>query len=266
MVPVGRGVTHEYQDMFDSFTCCVGTGMENHALHGDGIYYQAGDKLWVNLYTPSTAEWKEAGAKLTMETTFPEGESASLALNLAASKKFTVALRRPAWAGANFSVKVNNEAVTELAPPGSYVEITRVWKDGDIIALVLPKELHEDPLPDNPRCVALMWGPLVLAGDLGPEQRRRGAGRSNDVPVLVAAEMPIANWLKPVEGPRQGRAVPAFLSPAGAHLCGLLGHLHSGGMGKEITGIRKPASARGKAQTGDGGFRPTGPDADRTGL
>jgi DUF1680 family protein len=34
MVPVGRGVRHEYQDMLRSFTCCVGTGMESHGLHG----------------------------------------------------------------------------------------------------------------------------------------------------------------------------------------------------------------------------------------
>ena len=34
MVPVGRGVQQEYQDMLQSFTCCVGTGMESHALHG----------------------------------------------------------------------------------------------------------------------------------------------------------------------------------------------------------------------------------------
>jgi hypothetical protein len=39
-----------------------------------------------------------------------------------------------------------------------------------------------------------------LAGDLGPEQRRRGRGLSNDVPVLVAAETPVADWLKPVAG------------------------------------------------------------------
>jgi DUF1680 family protein len=53
MVPVGRGVQHEYQDMFEDFTCCVGTGMENHALHGDGIYYQAGDRLWMRPPPPS---------------------------------------------------------------------------------------------------------------------------------------------------------------------------------------------------------------------
>ncbi|HEY3860436.1 MAG TPA: beta-L-arabinofuranosidase domain-containing protein [Verrucomicrobiae bacterium] len=201
MVPVGRGVTHEYQDMFESFTCCVGSGMENHALLGYGLYYESPSKLWVNFYAPSTAEWNEADAKVDMETTFPEGESASLTFTLQSRKKFTVALRRPPWAGENFSVKINGKAVSKLPPPGSYVEIKRTWKSGDTIALVLPKKLHEEALPDNPRQVALMWGPLVLAGDLGPEQRRRGGrGRSADVPVLVAAESPVAQWLKPVPG------------------------------------------------------------------
>src|SRR5580765_7951504 len=70
MVPVGRGVQHEYQDMFRGFTCCVGSGMESHGLHGDGIYYESGEKLWVNLYAPSTADWKSAGSNLAVETDF----------------------------------------------------------------------------------------------------------------------------------------------------------------------------------------------------
>ena len=74
MVPVGRGVVREYQDMEEDFTCCVGSGMESHALHGDGLYYESGDTLWVNLYAPSTADWKAAGVRLTVTTSFPEGE------------------------------------------------------------------------------------------------------------------------------------------------------------------------------------------------
>jgi DUF1680 family protein len=112
MVPVGRGVQHEYQGMFQSFTCCVGSGMESHALHGDGLYYESGDNLWVNLYAPSTARWKAAGVDLTTETDFPEGESASLKFTLKAPKQFTLALRRPSWAGDGFTVKVNGQAVT----------------------------------------------------------------------------------------------------------------------------------------------------------
>ena len=219
MVPVGRGVRHEYQDMFRSFTCCVGTGMESHALHGDGIYYESPGKLWVNLYAPSTAEWAAAGVKLRAETDFPEGESATLTLTVASPREFTLAVRRPCWAGDGFTVKVNGQAVSEdvIAPfrdvpesgrrvaggpaqrSGSYVDLKRTWKTGDTVELTLPKTLRLEPVPDNPRRVAIMWGPLVLAGDLGPEpQRRRGSGERVEVPVFVAAERPVAEWLKPV--------------------------------------------------------------------
>ncbi len=197
MVPVGQGVRHEYQNMEEDFTCCVGTGMENHALHGDGIYYESAGRLWVNLYAPSTAEWKAAGLKLAMDTSFPEGDDATLTVKLRSPKRLTLALRRPSWAGAGFSVALNGQPVTNIPGPGAYVELTRQWKTGDTVALVLPKTLHEEPLPDNPRRVALMWGPLVLAGDLGPE----ASGRERpQVPVLVAADRPVADWLKPVAG------------------------------------------------------------------
>ena len=204
MVPVGRGVRHEYSGMFQHFTCCVGSGMESHALHGDGIYYESGDRLWVNLYVPSTAKWKSAGVDLTMETSCPEGESATLRLELQEPKQLTLAMRRPSWAGEGFSVKVNGEAVDELPDPGSYVELERSWKSGDEVALVLPKTLRLEPVPDNPRRAAIAWGPLVLAGDLGPEdqkglQRDARSGQLR-VPVFVAAERPVAEWLKPVAG------------------------------------------------------------------
>ena len=198
MVPVGRDVRHEYQDMFDSFTCCVGSGMENHALHGDGIYYEAGSRFWINLYTPSTVEWKEAGLKLTLETTFPEGETATAKLTLRAPRTFALLLRRPAWAGSGFMVAVNGKAVKHLPVPGSYVTVKRVWKSGDTIALTLPKTLHGEPTPDNPRRIALMWGPLALAGDLGPEREADNPDRQAAVPVFVAAEQPLSSWLKPV--------------------------------------------------------------------
>ncbi|HEY8462337.1 MAG TPA: glycoside hydrolase family 127 protein, partial [Blastocatellia bacterium] len=173
MVPVGRGVQREYQDMFRSFTCCVGSGMESHALHGDGLYYESGDKLWVNIYAPSTAKWEAAGVDLAMDTNFPEGESASLKLTLKAPKQFTLALRRPSWAGEGFAVKVNGRPVKQIPAPGSYVELRRKWKTGDAIALALPKRLWLEPLPDNKRVTAIMWGPIALAGDLGPERERR---------------------------------------------------------------------------------------------
>ena len=194
MVPVGTGVRHEYQDMFRSFTCCVGSGMESHALHGQGIYYESGDRLWINLYVPSTASWKAAGATVTMTTNFPEGDAASVKLTLQRPKSFTLALRRPAWAGDGFEVKVNGKNAQGAARPGSYFELKRTWKTGDTVTLVLPKTLHVEAVPDNNRRAALMWGPLVLAGDLGPERR----GGPTDSAALITGEKPLTEWLQPM--------------------------------------------------------------------
>jgi len=203
MVPVGRGVAREYQNMREDFTCCVGSGMESHALHGDGLYYEAGDRLWVNLYVPSTAEWRARGVRVATETDFPEGEHASLALTLAAPTTLTIALRRPWWAGEGFRVLVNGKALADVPAPGSYVEVRRSWRGGDRIDLTLPRRLHAEPLPDNPSRAALMLGPLVLAGDLGPVPPGMTGEEANfavrpGVPVFLAAGQPIDRWLEPV--------------------------------------------------------------------
>ncbi len=195
MVPVGRGVRHEYQDMNRDFTCCVGSGMESHGLHGDGIYYQAGDRLWVNMYVPSTADWKSAGVRLEMDTSFPEGDSASVKLTVAKPKQLTLTFRRPFWAGAGFAIKVNGKSIVMLSRPGTYIDVKRTWKTGDTVSLVLPKALHAEATPDNPGRVALLWGPLVLAGDLGPEPQRRSTW-TEPIPAFISAERPPAEWLK----------------------------------------------------------------------
>jgi hypothetical protein len=215
--------------MLRSFTCCVGSGMESHALHGDGIYFEAGDRLWVNLYAPSTAEWAEAGVRLAMETGFPEGETATLRLTSSAPLEFTLALRRPFWAGAGFAVRVNGQAVPlpdpEAAavnaqqtrqlyatsyPASSFVELKRTWRSGDTVEIALPKSLRLEPVPDDPRRVAILWGPLVLAGDLGPEPQRGSRDQDDEpsqqpvAPVFVAADRQPDAWLVPA-GAEPGR-------------------------------------------------------------
>ncbi|HEV8410755.1 MAG TPA: glycoside hydrolase family 127 protein [Gemmatimonadaceae bacterium] len=225
MVPVGRGVSQEYQDMLQSFTCCVGTGMESHALHGYGVYYESPDTLWVNLFVPSTAQFTTGGVKLTSETGFPDGDSAKLTLAMPATKEFTLAVRRPVWAGDAFVIKVNGAAIDqptlaslrdlaaggrggapgmEASQASSFVEIKRMWKSGDTVELTMPKSLRLEPTPDNRSVTAIMWGPLVLAGDHGPMQRgRRNDPSSPPIPALVAADRPLDSWVV-AAGTRQG--------------------------------------------------------------
>jgi len=175
--------------------------MESHALHGDGIYYESGDKLCVSLYTPSTAEWKSAGVKLEVATDMPIRETATIKVTPQSPKRFTLALRRPFWAGNGFSIKVNGSAIKALDPASSFVEIARTWEAADTVELVIPKTFRKEALAGNPNRLALMWGPLVLAGDLGPALTFQQAREPKpEVPVLVASAQSVANWLKPVAG------------------------------------------------------------------
>jgi hypothetical protein len=68
----------------------------------------------------------------------------------------------------------------------------------------LPKSLRLEPTPDNKSVAAIMWGPLCLAGDLGPRREpRRGADTPDTTmaaPVLVAADKPVADWVTPGTG------------------------------------------------------------------
>src|SRR5207245_9886670 len=52
--------------------------------------------------------------------------------------------------------------------------------------------------------MAIMWGPLVLAGDLGPEieegRYRQDGTPPPPAPALVTAEQRVDAWLKPLAG------------------------------------------------------------------
>ena len=211
-VPVGQRVRHDYQgsgeDINSVFSCCVGTGLENAGLFGLGLYYQTGTRLWVNVYAPSTAEAQALGAKLTLQTSLPEGDTARLTLSLDGPRQFTLALRRPFWTTAAFAIRVNGQPQQVAAIPtgvarSTYVEITRTWRDGDAIEVVLPKQLRLEATPDNPNLVALLWGPLVLGENLGPASAR-GTGavlrNSTHRSVLQVGSPDPSDWLLPVDG------------------------------------------------------------------
>ncbi len=200
MVPVGQRVRREYQKMSSDFTCCVGTGMESHALHALGLYYEAGDRLWVNLFVPSTARWQAMGVELAVQTDLPLGESVTISLSAPAPKPFTLSLRRPSWAGDGFRVAVNGKAVATASAPGSYLDVARTWRNGDTVTLTLPKTLRIEAASGGTTPAAIAWGPLVLAGDLGPDPGDGPLQVGDEPVVLAAAGRPVSGWLREVAG------------------------------------------------------------------
>ena len=228
MVPVGRAEQQEYQDMQRDFTCCVGSGMESHALHGHGLFYESDDTVWVNQFVPANARTSVKGARLDVATDFPDGGRASIRITLPLAATFTLMVRRPWWAGDEFTIAVNGTplpqpplaSLTDLvaggraggpgneseAPASSYVRITRQWKTGDTVTLSLPKSLRLEPTPDDPTVTAIMWGPLALAAEHGP----RRPDTDNDARTTPTSVVPML-----VSEDRTPSALLEALSPSG---------------------------------------------------
>ncbi|HSE21002.1 MAG TPA: beta-L-arabinofuranosidase domain-containing protein, partial [Pyrinomonadaceae bacterium] len=62
--PTRPGYLKLYCTPFDSFWCCTGSGMENHAKYGDSIYIHDAESLFVNLFISSTLIWREKRLKM----------------------------------------------------------------------------------------------------------------------------------------------------------------------------------------------------------
>jgi DUF1680 family protein len=188
MVPLMSGARREFSTPFDDFWCCMGTGMESHSKHGDSIYWRRGDRLFVNLYIPSELTWKERGAKLALRTDYPyTGEVIFETLSLDRPRTFAVAFRIPGWCN-NSSLTVNGRGVVTRRE-GGYLVVRRRWRAGDRVDLKLEMRLRPESIggPESigadGNLVALLYGPMVLAGDMGPA----ADPFEGDAPALVGA-------------------------------------------------------------------------------
>ena len=199
----------------EAMWCCVGTGMENHGKYGQFIYTHKGNALFVNLFVSSELNWRENGVTLRQETGFPYGETSRITV-VAGKGTFPVFVRYPDWVkpGA-FQVQVNGKPVEIVTGPGSYVTIDRKWKKGDVIDVTFPMHNSVKYLPNVPKYVALMHGPILLGMKTGTEdlahliaddsrfgQYASGAKLPLDgAPILIDDHIDrIAEHLKPVAG------------------------------------------------------------------
>jgi DUF1680 family protein len=168
MVPLMSGAAREFSEPFDSFWCCVGTGMESHSKHGDSIYWHDAGSLYINLFIASELRWKDRDARIVLDTDYPFDDRVTLRMEaIDEVQEFSIALRRPAWCDAA-AVRVNGVAQSPARDSRGYLAVRRRWRAGDCVELELPRRLRLEPTPDNRDTVALLHGPLVLAADLGP--------------------------------------------------------------------------------------------------
>jgi DUF1680 family protein len=197
-IPLRMGGRKEYSDSFNTFTCCVGSGMENHVKYGEGIYSRGSDgSLYVNLFISSRLDWKEKGVKIELQSRIPKSDLVLLKIKAARKAAWALRVRKPYWTVGKVEVFVNGKPQKNvIVGNDGYLVIRRTWKSGDWVAVKLPENLHSEGLPDNSSRVALFYGPVLLAGELGAREPDPVSG----IPVLVSSSADPNRWMRRMPG------------------------------------------------------------------
>jgi len=146
--------------------CCPPNLVRTLAEMGGYAYGKSSNAVWVNLYSGSTLTTTlgVAPLKLTQETEYPWNGRVRVTINECGSAPFALKLRIPGWAkGA--SARINLEPAAETSAAGTYFELSRAWKAGDVVELDIPmpvQRIEANPLVEETLGqVALKRGPVV---------------------------------------------------------------------------------------------------------
>jgi DUF1680 family protein len=187
--------------------CCEGTGIENTARYGEGIYFKSLGTLFINLYIPSIVHWKEQGLTIRQEGAVPWSDTVHFTILRAERPvEATLTLRQPAWNTSAMKLE-GIDGVQPATGTNASATIRRLWKSGDRFSIKLSPALALTRSKDDSEMISISYGPLVLAARLGkegmpPDLNDKDVARDIPRPVVPAIRdngTGPAAWLSPTD-------------------------------------------------------------------
>lgn len=157
----------EREEYISHCNCCPPNIIRTIAEIHNYVYCLSEEGLWVNLYGGnklSTLLKDGSNLEMTQETDYPWEGIIKMTIDKAPEHSFSLFLRIPDWSE-KADIKLNGRILDLNATPGTYAEINRKWKKGDILELLIPiktKLIQANPLVEETRNqVAVKRGPVV---------------------------------------------------------------------------------------------------------
>jgi uncharacterized protein len=147
-------------------TCCAGTRPLTVIQYHINTYYHDNNNIYVNLFTPSTANWKrmKSTVKLTQKTNFPYSDTTELKISVEKPEKFGIGIRIPEWLASPDMVATVNGKNVEGRKEKGWLIIDRQWNNGDKLMITMPMDFWLSVLDKCAgRPTAIMYGPLAMA-------------------------------------------------------------------------------------------------------
>jgi len=205
-VPLATGYWKVFASPRGSFWCCTGTGVESFSKLADSIYFHDENGVYVNLFVSSEVDWEEKGIRIQQDASLTSRHETRLRILSAKPTQLAVRIREPYWTDGKMTVTLNGKPANATRA-GGYLVVDRTWANADDLRATLPMDLHVHPMPDDNTLQAVMYGPWVLAGDLGraglTEAMRTGGDNPPEMPEPAAAPEFVAesnnprSWIEP---------------------------------------------------------------------
>lgn len=149
----------------ETWPCCSGTFIQLAADYGISAWLVDGARVHANLYVPSTLTTQAGGLPLSIRLTtdYPLDGRITLAVDPIRAGRFDLLLRIPAWAGPATRIAINGKPFTGPARPGTFAEVSRQWRSGDVVTIDFDMTPRLESLDAaHPQVAALVIGPMVL--------------------------------------------------------------------------------------------------------
>ncbi|NLL00845.1 MAG: hypothetical protein GX271_09325 [Clostridiales bacterium] len=192
-LPMKAGLRKDWAKETDSFFCCHGTMVQANASLNRAIYYHDKNTVYVAQYLSSEMNTEidakqislvqrqdfMSGSMLTSSNTagyqsvneiaashenMPNYRKHDFVIKSESDLDLTLAFRVPEWIMSEAVFYVNDELHGKSNDSSNFYKITRMWKDGDKVSVILPIGIRFISLPDDNSIGAFRFGPDVLAG------------------------------------------------------------------------------------------------------
>ncbi len=154
MLPIGPGAEKEYTDDYNSFTCCHGTGMENHVKYTDASFFVRDEKtVIVNQYVPAVYT---GDVSIDIDIAFPYSGGT---ITVTGDCDKDIYLRIPAWSEYPFG---------DLPHMGRYAHIAHKAGQTDVIDVNFTYKIRFERTPDKldgKTVASVMYGPFVMVAE-----------------------------------------------------------------------------------------------------
>jgi uncharacterized protein len=147
----------------DDYFCCPNNFRRIMSDLPSLIYYQSKQGIVVNLYTESSVSFnvKNKEVSLSQHTNYPTSGKVKIIIDQASNIPIPIFLRIPLWCDST-NIEINQVKNEKKIIPGTFFEITRTWKSGDVIDIDFDMKWRFIKGRQNQYDkVALMRGPVV---------------------------------------------------------------------------------------------------------